>query len=322
MKIASAFSFLALASLLICVVFATCSNAPSEPVKPEVFDSVKVTTYTYALIDEDTLKVDLYQNSDERLPLVLFVHGGGFMGGSYDHPFIRQFCDSLAQTGVHVASMSYRLTLRGESFDCEQSIANKLRAFGECTNDIRRATSFCLGHMDEFNFDGRILLCGSSAGAEAALYHFYSAEDDLLGITDPVDSGFQYTALISMAGAVCDTATMTNSKALPTLMFHGACDPLVPICSNIHHYCPAEAPGALMLHGSVSMAARLDHLQVPHWTVIECGGDHSIANRAMTDHFQILSEFVRTSFSDDELTSRLEIIDNGRCEEVFCPVCD
>lgn len=300
----------------------SCENSEFNLESHIVFDSVLVRNFTYDIQGADTLRIDLYQISNEDKPLVLFVHGGGFMGGSYNHPFIAQFCDSLAQTGVHVASMSYRLTLEGQTFDCDQTIENKISAFEECVKDIRAATAFCLENVTLMNLDSNIILCGSSAGAEAGVHQIYWDRDFLEKSENLLDPQFQYSAFISMAGAILDTTLMTTSKAIPTLFFHGVCDPLVPICSDIHHYCDVNTPGALMLHGSVSMSNRLSTLNTPHWTVIECGGDHSIANRAMTDHFDYISEFVSQVNSGKPLKTKLDIIRNGSCEETRCEVCD
>ena len=300
----------------------SCENSKTIVQDPIQFDSVLVQNFTYKVQTDDTLKIDLYQKSSEIKPLVLFVHGGGFMGGSYNHPFVAQFCDSLARTGVHVASMSYRLTLKGQTFDCDQTIENKIKAFAECVNDIRLATNYCLENAAIMNLDSNIILCGSSAGAEAGVHQIYWEHDFLKGADNPLDPNFSYSAFISMAGAIIDTALMKSSSAIPTLFFHGACDPLVPICSDIHGYCEADKPGALMLHGSVSMSQRLASLKVPHWAIIECGGDHSIANRAMTDYFRFIAEFVEKTISGELKETRFEIIKNGTCDETFCPVCD
>ena len=308
--------------LLSSMTLFSCENGETITEDPIQFDSVLVQNFTYHVQTEDTLKINLYQKSNEIKPLVLFVHGGGFMGGSYNHPFVAQFCDSLAQTGVHVASMSYRLTLKGQTFDCDQTIENKISAFTECVNDIRLATNYCLKNAARMNLDSNIILCGSSAGAEAGVHQIYWEHDFLKGAENPLDPNFTYSAFISMAGAITDTTLMETSSAIPTLFFHGACDPLVPICSNIHRYCEANEPGALMLHGSISMSQRLASLRVPHWTIIECGGDHSIANRAMTDYFGFIAEFVEKTFSDELKETRVEIIENGTCDEIFCPVCD
>lgn len=300
----------------------SCENPPPTCAEPVEYDSVLTRHFTYQILDHDTLKLDLYQKSNEIKPLVLFVHGGGFGGGNHDHPFIAQFCDSLAQTGVHVASMSYRLTLQGQTFDCDQTIENKLTAFRECVKDIRQATAFCMDKAKEMEINSEIILCGSSAGAEAGIHQLFWEHDEPKMDENPLDSSFQYRAFISMAGAIVDTTLISTEKAIPTLLFHGVCDPLVPICSDIHHYCPADAPGALFLHGSISISERLTSLGSPHWCVIECGGDHSIANRAMTDHFDFIANFIRDVLAERLTESRFEKIENGSCMETRCPVCD
>jgi acetyl esterase/lipase len=87
---------------------------------------VEKNTFTYWSDDAHQLELDLFLpkgNIDQRLPAVLFMHGGGFYTGSRNEPNIEHFCDSLARAGYAVANVGYRLTLAGDplKFSCQQS---------------------------------------------------------------------------------------------------------------------------------------------------------------------------------------------------------
>ena len=63
-----------------------------------------------------TLQLDVYRPVGDAVaqrPLVVFVHGGGFSGGSRTSPEIVDEANTLARQGYVTASISYRLTPGG-----------------------------------------------------------------------------------------------------------------------------------------------------------------------------------------------------------------
>jgi acetyl esterase/lipase len=94
------------------------------------------------------LDVHLPVSSAGRPPVVVYVHGGSFMGGI---PAMGPWT-SLPLHGIAVVSISYRLT--GEV------------SFPEPVEDVRAAVRWVRDHADEWGVDGeRLALWGSSAGA-------------------------------------------------------------------------------------------------------------------------------------------------------------
>lgn len=243
-------------------------------------------TATYRVIDQDTLALDLHfpkleVGKDQRLPVVIFVHGGGFYTGTRKENNIIAFCDSLASSGYLAVNMSYRLALKGKSFSCKQPVANKINAIATAADDIRFATNWLLDQKDELHIDpDAIFLSGSSAGAEAILHAAYAP--DHYGLFDhssvsSLPEGFRYCGLLAFAGAILDSAWITSETALPSLFYHGNCDALVPYGSAYHHYCQPDAPGAMMLHGSYTLCNQLENLQTSVRLVTACGGQHGSA---------------------------------------------
>jgi len=133
----------------------------------------------------------------------------------------------------------------------------------------------------------RIILSGSSAGAEAVLNTAYQPPYcyDLEG--GPV----AYAGVISMAGAIPDTTVIYDESAVPSLLFHGTCDNLVPYGTAPHHYCDEDKAGYLILHGGKTIADRLHQLDQPYWLYTFCGGNHSIAGSPRNNQFDEIMTF-------------------------------
>lgn len=253
------------------------------------FDSVQVTTHTYARLDDQNYALDLYRPFPETVnrPLVLFVHGGGFSGGLRNDELATAFARSLARHGFVVASMSYRLTAKGKGFSCNRPAAEKIQTFQFISEDIGWATRFLLDRYEAFNINpGAIVLAGSSAGAEGVLHAAYR-----LDWSQPAPA-FHYAGVISMAGAIADTTWINADNAVPTLLFHGVDDPLVPYGSAPHHYCAPDDPGYLPLHGGASIADRLRSLQRPYYLITDLTGGHEWAGRPMQTEIKTTVEFL------------------------------
>jgi len=134
----------------------------------------------YAEKSGASLEMDIYLPGEDYkgYPLILFVHGGGFSEGRRDDPRYVQFAENLADKGYPVASITYRLTMKGRSFGCDQPAENKIATFRAAAEDIWDATRFLHDNARVFGFMAPppIVLCGSSAGAEAVLHAAYWPE--------------------------------------------------------------------------------------------------------------------------------------------------
>lgn len=258
-----------------------------------ITDSVEVQTFTYVTKNGENLNVDVYlpwlDDENER-PMILYVHGGGFSGGRRDDPGSVQFCKNLASHGYVAASMSYRLTRIDQptQFGCECPAIDKLNTFQAAVEDVQDATFFLIENRESLGIDPqKIILAGSSAGAEAILNAGYSPPN-CYGL----DSGpVAYAGMISMAGAIPDLEKVYDESAIPTLFFHGTCDNLVPYGTASHHYCDPTKPGHLILYGAYPIAKKLDQIGIPYWLHTTCGGRHELAGTPMTEYFDIILEF-------------------------------
>jgi len=112
--------------------------------------------------------LDLYlAKSDEPTPLLVFIHGGGFVGGdkrNVQPPLIRD----MHRHGVSVASLNYRFVTTDP--------------MPACFHDAARAVQFLRLNAPKYNLDPkRFAASGGSAGAGISLWLAF--HDDLV---DPV----------------------------------------------------------------------------------------------------------------------------------------
>lgn len=190
------------------------------------------------------LKLDLYLPSSVRspkpLPVVVWVHGGGYVAGNPRADWTwgdwTQVLAKLAVRGYAVAAISYRFS--GEA------------RFPAQIDDVRAALEFLRKNAAPWNLDGsRVYIWGLSAGGQlAALAGMESAhlppDQRVQGVVDwfgPTD--FTTTkpspALMQLFGCPasgCDPqilkaaspVTYVTPAAPPTLIMQGEADHLVP----------------------------------------------------------------------------------------------
>jgi len=256
-------------------------------------DSVDIRTYTYATKAGQNLELDVYQPVDDwqiNRAVVLYVHGGGFYTGSRKDENNVGFCKRLAELGYVSVSMSYRLTRKDQpgEFGCDCPASEKLKTFSAAVDDIREASFFLIQNRDLFRIDPqKIILAGSSAGAEAVLNTGYQPPMCYDLPSGPVS----YAGLVSMAGAIPDTMILYNESAIPSMFFHGTCDNLVPYNVAPHRYCGKTDKGYLMMYGSYFLSRKLRQMNKPYWLHTTCGAGHEMAGNPMTQYFDEIKEF-------------------------------
>ncbi|MAU26792.1 MAG: lipase [Muricauda sp.] len=283
-----------LAALVACSTF---YGYAQERYLDSVFSEIKLNTFVFS----DTLALDVYtpvKDTVTNRPLVVLVHGGGFAIGKKDNPLEKKFCTTLAKKGYLVASISYRLTRKGKSFGCDCPAADKVRTFRTASEDVLYATRYLVRNSNQLGFDtDKIVLIGSSAGAEAVLNTVFMHNHHEFNML-PYDK-LKFSGVVSFAGAVLDKDYITEHTAVPTLLFHGKKDILVPYATAAHHYCDEDTPGYLMLAGSGSIAQRLSKLNTPYVLYFDPEGNHDWANTAYA-YTEEVSAFIKTIILNGE----------------------
>ncbi len=115
----------------------------------------------YAKVNGQSLKLDLYvpASDGKKPPLIVWIHGGGWRGGSKDKVPIRDLVDD----GYALASIQYRFT--------------DTAIFPAQIHDCKGAIRWLRAKADEFDYDADwIAVAGSSAGGHLALLVGTSAE--------------------------------------------------------------------------------------------------------------------------------------------------
>lgn len=133
-------------------------------------------------------RLDLWLAESERpTPLVVYIHGGGFVGGDKSR-LPGEVRDRLLGSGVSYASINYRFLLSAP--------------IQEILRDAARAVQFLRANAGAYNLDkSRFAAHGSSAGAGTSLWLAF--HDDLAdpGNADPVlRESTRLTAAGSSAG--------------------------------------------------------------------------------------------------------------------------
>ena len=167
------------AQFIAFALLASVSAAEPKRVPPEMEN------VSYGPHERNVL--DLWKaKSDKPTPLVVFIHGGGFVNGDKGQVRGRPVIAQCLDAGVSFASINYR-------FREHAGIQDILR-------DAARAIQFVRAHAKEWNIDPtRIASFGSSAGAGTSLWLAF--HDDLAdpSATDPI---LRESSRLTVAGSL------------------------------------------------------------------------------------------------------------------------
>lgn len=277
-----------------------------------LFSQNKVITYTYAIKGKDTLKMDVYTPRDikknDSLPVLLWMHGGGFSGGNRNNPKERKFAELAADKGYLTISISYRLTRKGKStgFGCDCPKEEKMQTFKSAVIDFMDAAKYIYDHKQVLGADPTMFIVGgSSAGAEAMLNAVYMREYFIANLKkyEPI----KFSGVLSLAGAMVNADYITNKNALPSVFFHGTADNLVPFATAPHHLCDPDKKGYLILDGSATIVDRLKDLDTSYYFHKVMGGKHEVSGIPF-DHLEDVFDFFDKTVFKDEVLQMVKII--------------
>lgn len=175
--------------------------------------------------------LDLYlpENTEEAVPAILFIHGGGFSGG--DKFSTRLLCEKLCEQGFGVVSINYRLYLRHHKITGASASANLSgglpdsakfhpelqKAIETASEDAYAALNWVIQNASHYNIDSsKVAVSGGSAGAMTALYSAY---------VNPVFGG-KIKAVVNLWGGLADERKI-RPHSPPVLTYHGDKDKLI-----------------------------------------------------------------------------------------------
>jgi acetyl esterase/lipase len=204
------------------------------------------------------LRLDLYQPEGDTAsarPVLVWIHGGGFVSGTPTDGQIPRLARSLALRGYVSVSISYRLRTPA-TFNADQ--AGGIR---DAVHDARAAVRWVRANARAFRFDTACIgFVGSSAGAITALTSTY---DQSLGEGMSGNPGFssRVKTVVDFWGSLPQaTDSVMQAGEPPLLIFHGTEDTTVP-------YVEAQ-----------QLVARATQVGIPHRLVTLTGQGHAAWN--------------------------------------------
>jgi dienelactone hydrolase len=157
----------------------------------------------------------------DRQPLIIMIHGGGFIAGSKED--VTPSAVSFARTGYVTANINYRLTEVNSNNPLEfvQSVIY-------ATDDAMNAVRFLKSKADEFYIDtNRIAIVGYSAGGGIALVNAMAFDgltgtfNDYPGVSSKVQAAISTGATLVQPGISSPQAFFSfDRNDSPVLLFH------------------------------------------------------------------------------------------------------
>ena len=140
--------------------------------------------------DHKRNKLDIWlANSKENTPLLIFIHGGGFVGGNKESAYKKNNFNrfnKLLNNNISFATINYRF------MNNEDGILSSL-------HDAKRALQYIKYNHEKFNIDkSKIGLMGSSAGATSSLWIGFNDDMSDNNSDDPIEK--ENTNVICMVG--------------------------------------------------------------------------------------------------------------------------
>src|SRR3954454_8215418 len=165
-------------TILIALLLITPSSVYGQAKKKSVGPRPEPTVadFVYAH-DSPRQRFDFWKaKSDKPTPVVLLIHGGGWMNGDKTG-YGSSMIDPFLKEGISVAAINYRFILQA----MEQNVEPPVKA---CLHDAARALQTIRSKAQEWNVDSRrVGSTGGSAGACTSLW--LALHDD---IADPKSS--------------------------------------------------------------------------------------------------------------------------------------
>lgn len=231
-------------------------------------------TYQYAVRDTLNLYLDFYtpEHVHDSTICMVYVFGGGFIGGHRDGKFEKAYFKQLVDEGFQVAAIDYRLGLKGVK---NLSVFNSEPlevAVNMATEDAITAIAYLLDHAEELKVNKDwIVMTGSSAGAITSLQVDYALCNGFLN-ADILPDDFRLAGVVAYAGAIFShqgKVQYRNHAPAPTMMYHGMSDRLVPY-NKIEFF-------SLGFYGTSNLVERFEKFGYSYFARRFRGYGHSVA---------------------------------------------
>jgi acetyl esterase/lipase len=227
-----------------------------------------------------TERLDLYlppvsaAAASARRPALVWIHGGGFTGGTKSETRAKEICTILAEVGYVAVSIDYKL---GEG------------AWPQNLLDCKNAVRWLRAHADRYHLDPqRIAVAGGSAGGHLALMVALTAGQAALEPAAPYPHATSdVRCAINMYGITnLLTRQKTDAKGNPTgernagasLRVFGATDthdPVLRLASPVTHV-TRTSPPILILHGKADTTVDYRQAEELAAALAKAGASHEM----------------------------------------------
>jgi len=229
----------------------------------------------------------------------LRFYGDGLKGNQVVISFIYTTCKEICPLNTSrlarvkdIVGKRDGLTFISISVDPENDTPEKLKAIRYAVEDIDDATGFIIKNHASLKIDtNKLILSGSSAGAEAVLNYVYDPFVHRKSFRQ-----HSYKAVMSFAGAVLDLNMLTAQTWIPVFMMHGTNDQLVPYGTSPHRFCKASDAGWLMMFGAETIYNKGVELNKPVVLYGYEGAGHEVSNY-MFRKFTVMDEFIKNGIN-------------------------
>jgi acetyl esterase/lipase len=245
-KISKGYPLLGKLFLGILIIFAAGSCTDEEDQNP-LTASIAAELIDQPYGSETVQSLDVYLpagRSIEKTPLLIYIHGGAWIGGSKKE--FDEFRGSLMESfpGYAFVSLGYRL----------YDLNTGSNPFPTQQLDVKNAIEYIVGKAESWQISKDIILAGASAGGHLALLHAYKHQSignpkAIVAFFPPTDLASLYSfneftklGLRGMLGgtpeenpdgyAINSPITYIKPSSPPTIFFHGSIDSVVPISQS------------------------------------------------------------------------------------------
>lgn len=279
----------------------------------------------------ENLALRIYYPSDlepaEKRPLVVLIHGGGFIGGSFSSFFDE--AEWLAQLGYVAVSVQYRLCKRNDclvagalTFPCNVSWGNSLVPSSYAAAvDVQDAINWLIDHGGDYPLDpDKIAVGGHSAGAFTALNVAYMDQEEVNEICTSCGTWPDYLvgnledipgikSVFSLSGAMYDTTWIDPDETHIDLMaIHGTDDgvvyygtkPVYPCCNTY----------GIPVFGACPLVERQEHIGGSSLLFTGTGFGHDVFDPGWWPAIQnqVLWFLGKSFFTDEPFQKHVEMI--------------
>lgn len=218
-------------------------------------------------------------------PLIVLVHGGGFLGGDKNN--LAEHITSLAKRGFVAVSLNYRLGWDSGSdpSGCTGDPVSLSREIYMATQDIKAAMRFLVHNAPTYGIDtGNIFMGGFSAGGMAAINSVFCSQAEydavdpwiknelgpLNTVTNSLTDSYTVKGVLNMWGAIIDIDAL--NEPIPVISFYGTDDDIIPAVSGTIYGCTDH--GYEIIAGSEGITNKLNTMGVCNQVHSNPGAGH------------------------------------------------